>query len=151
LLNELVNQREGLANECQYTMDIHNNNIGRGAALLPRDMFRIMMFERGNPNEAIARAVASAVKGGKTINGFNDPRMPKECHVLAKQRGDFYIWHTMRDDKVRLDHRWLEARVMAWQNPPQVGNPGHDYGCRCWAEPYEPKNVEILDILKRHE
>jgi len=45
-----------------------------------------------------------------------------------------YIWHTQEDSKVRSSHATNVGKVFAWDNPPTTGNPGEDYGCRCWAE-----------------
>ncbi len=49
---------------------------------------------------------------------------------------DKYIWRTQGDDKVRPDHAALNGQIFSWDNPPPVGHPGHDYNCRCMAEPY---------------
>ena len=48
-----------------------------------------------------------------------------------------YIWRTVGDDKVREEHAVREGKVFAYDNPPEGGNPGEDYNCRCWAEPIE--------------
>ena len=47
-----------------------------------------------------------------------------------------YVWRTKRDDRVRPTHRYNEGKYFAWDSPPQsTGHPGHNYGCRCHAEP----------------
>lgn len=46
-----------------------------------------------------------------------------------------YRWHTMRDERVRPTHRDNEGKVFRFDKPPSTGNPGHERGCRCWAEP----------------
>ncbi len=48
-----------------------------------------------------------------------------------------YIWHTREDNKVRPSHAANDGKIFAWDNPPATGNPGEEYGCRCWAEPVE--------------
>ncbi len=48
-----------------------------------------------------------------------------------------YIWHTQDDGKVRADHAANNGKIFAWDNPPETGNPGDDYNCRCWAGPVE--------------
>jgi hypothetical protein len=63
----------------------------------------------------------------------------------------YYIWHTQGDEKVRPSHAANDGKVFAWKNPPETGNPGEEYGCRCWAEPYsgdaiEPVYPELLII-----
>ncbi|MBO7555776.1 MAG: hypothetical protein J6T72_00025, partial [Alphaproteobacteria bacterium] len=34
--------------------------------------------------------------------------------------------------------------------PPEGGNPGEDYNCRCWAEPYKPEKTagkqQLVDL-----
>jgi hypothetical protein len=52
----------------------------------------------------------------------------------CKQTGRLYIWHTQEDDKVRPEHAANDGQTFDWENPPPTGNPGDDYGCRCWAE-----------------
>ncbi len=55
-----------------------------------------------------------------------------------------YIWHTQGDGKVRESHAVNNGKVFAWDNPPEVGHPGEDYNCRCWAEPYAPEVREYI-------
>lgn len=50
----------------------------------------------------------------------------------------YYIWRTVGDDKVRSRHTERDGEVFNWNNPPEGGHPGEDYGCRCWAENYTP-------------
>ncbi|MFO1242527.1 MAG: phage minor head protein [Rickettsiales bacterium] len=54
----------------------------------------------------------------------------------AEHPTPYYIWRTRGDDKVRISHAENNGKIFAWDNPPPTGNPGEDYGCRCWAEPY---------------
>lgn len=48
---------------------------------------------------------------------------------------DSYIWSTSRDERVRPEHRALEGRKFRYDTPPEPGNPGEDYCCRCAAIP----------------
>jgi len=57
-----------------------------------------------------------------------------------------YIWRTRRDGKVRSVHAEREGQVFSWNDPPQGGNPGEDYNCRCNAERYLPETSEFMDI-----
>lgn len=57
-----------------------------------------------------------------------------------------YIWRTRRDGKVRSSHAEREGQVFSWDDPPEGGHPGEDYGCRCTAEPYLPQNSEFMEI-----
>jgi len=47
-----------------------------------------------------------------------------------------YTWRTSRDERVRPTHRLKEGNVYSWDDPPaDTGHPGHDFNCRCSAEP----------------
>ena len=65
---------------------------------------------------------------------------------MNKNPSDYYIWRTRQDDKVRGKHAEREGKIFNKHIPPEGGNPGEDYNCRCWAEPYKPKKVERLGI-----
>ncbi len=54
-----------------------------------------------------------------------------------------YIWRTQGDGKVRASHRANDGKIFARDDPPPTGHPGEDYGCRCWAEAYEPDVQEF--------
>lgn len=55
-----------------------------------------------------------------------------------------YIWRTRGDNKVRASHAANNGKVFAWDSVPPTGHPGEDYGCRCTAEPYQPRVNEHL-------
>ncbi|NOD90393.1 minor capsid protein [Ruegeria sp. HKCCD4315] len=57
-----------------------------------------------------------------------------------------YIWRTRRDGKVRSAHAEREGQIFSWDNPPEGGHPGEDYGCRCTAEPYFAEVSEFMEI-----
>ena len=61
---------------------------------------------------------------------------------MDKNPSDYYIWRTRQDDKVRGKHAEREGKIFNKHIPPEGGNPGEDYNCRCWAEPHKPKKVE---------
>ncbi|MFN7163103.1 MAG: phage minor head protein [Pseudomonadota bacterium] len=46
-----------------------------------------------------------------------------------------YVWRTQNDKDVRSAHAAREGLIFRYDEPPAGGNPGEDYGCRCWAEP----------------
>lgn len=58
-----------------------------------------------------------------------------------------YIWRTVLDGRVRKEHRRLEGKVIAWDDPPVAGPDGMKYHagqgprCRCFAEPIIPESV----------
>lgn len=58
-----------------------------------------------------------------------------------------YIWTTSHDSDVRSDHRELDGKMIAWNDPPvadkRTGARAHAgciYNCRCWA------NVIVPDL-----
>ncbi len=53
-----------------------------------------------------------------------------------------YVWVTQHDERVRDDHRQLDGKTFAWDNPPITNrstgarnHPGGDKNCRCVARP----------------
>ena len=46
-----------------------------------------------------------------------------------------YMWSTSGDECVRDSHAEKDGQVFEYANPPAVGNPGHDFNCRCVAIP----------------
>jgi hypothetical protein len=58
------------------------------------------------------------------------------AETAAHHTTPLYIWRTVGDGKVRASHAANANKVFAWDKPPATGNPGEDYGCRCWVEPY---------------
>ncbi len=87
----------------------------------------------------------------KQIDVANENALnPQINSILAedmnKNPNDYYIWRTRQDDKVRGKHAEREGKIFNKHIPPEGGNPGEDYNCRCWAEPYKPKKVERLGI-----
>ncbi|EHK89793.1 phage head morphogenesis protein [Aggregatibacter actinomycetemcomitans] len=46
-----------------------------------------------------------------------------------------YMWSTAGDERVRDSHAELDGQVFSYDKPPAVGNPGHDFNCRCVAIP----------------
>lgn len=46
-----------------------------------------------------------------------------------------YIWQTSGDERVREEHAALDGEIFRWDSPPEVGNPGDDFQCRCVALP----------------
>lgn len=44
-----------------------------------------------------------------------------------------YVWRTMRDERVRPEHRAREGKTFSWDDPPDDGHPGEAPSCRCFA------------------
>lgn len=51
-----------------------------------------------------------------------------------------YIWRTAMDEHVRPEHAAREGETFSWDDPPEGGHPGEDYGCRCYPEPKLPSD-----------
>tara|TARA_B100001248_G_scaffold201654_1_gene155893 strand:- start:346 stop:621 length:276 start_codon:yes stop_codon:yes gene_type:complete len=79
-------------------------------------------------------------KKGKITREPNKAEKPK-----SSEKEGQYIWRTSGDDKVRTSHAMREGKVFSWDNPPEGGHPGEDYGCRCTAEPYPNEHTPYLE------
>ena len=60
-----------------------------------------------------------------------------------------YIWRTQDDDKVRISHAKNNGKKFSYDDPPETGNPGDEYGCRCWAEPYMQDKISDQKLLTK--
>lgn len=69
-------------------------------------------------------------------------------HLSVKEHPatSHYVWRTRRDGKVRPSHAANDGRIFAWDDAPDTGHPGEAPGCRCTAEPYQPKVDEFVTI-----
>jgi len=63
--------------------------------------------------------------------------------AVLKQNGDRYFWRTQQDSRVRNTHEQLNEKCFLFDDPPttidkygniHTGNPGTDWGCRCFAD-----------------
>ena len=69
---------------------------------------------------------------------------PIEMSLKAERaRTTHYIWRMSGDSKVRAAHAANNGKVFAWDNAPDTGHPGKDYGCRCIAEDFVPGQSEF--------
>ena len=69
---------------------------------------------------------------------------PGRIEVIASGKTGQYIWRTARDEKVRKDHAERDGKTFDYANPPNGGNPGDDYNCRCWAEPIPENSLKTI-------
>jgi len=146
-LNEAINTKPN--GTCSRQMDEHNNEVGRSLAPSALQMWR-WMLSGTNPHQEIAESVAAALRDGRLIDNFDDPRMDKHCRPQAKVQGEFYVWRTQEDDDVRWEHVVRNGQVFSWTQPPAGGHPGADYGCRCWAEPLDSRyDSEFHKVFKK--
>lgn len=89
-------------------------------------------------------------RGQIDVINENSPN-PQLSGILAddmdKNPENYYIWRTKGDDKVRSTHAAREGLIFNKHIPPEGGNPGEDYNCRCWAEPYEPEKYKNKQMV----
>ncbi len=88
---------------------------------------RDALIDRGVVNESRAELIArdQTLKLNAAIN-------------QAHQRSvgvDSYVWSTSGDERVRDSHAELDGQTFRWDAPPEPGNPGEDFQCRCVALP----------------
>ncbi len=67
-----------------------------------------------------------------TLDALND--------AIYKTPEGSYVWRTVEDGKVRINHANYNRTVRVWSDSP---DPGEDFNCRCWAEPV--KEIIIPD------
>jgi SPP1 gp7 family putative phage head morphogenesis protein len=57
-------------------------------------------------------------------------------HARQRELGvERFVWRTVGDERVRDEHDELEGQIFDYDDPPEVGMPGDDVQCRCYAEP----------------
>ncbi len=99
----------------------------------------IDLVSRGASNKEIAKTLGE-------IGGFAKGRAKL---IAVDQAGSFnsalnqmrqeqagvtrYTWSTVRDNRVRPEHRAREGKVYRWDTPPAGGAPGQAVRCRCVA------------------
>jgi Colicin E5 ribonuclease domain len=59
-------------------------------------------------------------------------------HLEARTSG-LYIWRSVEDDKVRKEHAQYNRTLRDFSHSPA---PGEDSGCRCWAAPFNPDELD---------
>jgi len=77
-------------------------------------------------------------------------------HDVVSANSDVYEWMTQGDSRVRRTHQKLQGKIFTYTSPPttidkyghrHTGNPGTDWGCRCWEK--EVKGKPILNYVAR--
>jgi SPP1 gp7 family putative phage head morphogenesis protein len=58
-----------------------------------------------------------------------------------------FIWQSMRDPRVRPEHRHLDGKEFEYARPPSEGIPGHPIMCRCVPKPVFKAIYAELDAL----
>lgn len=64
-----------------------------------------------------------------------------------------YVWITQGDDLVRAEHAERDGGIFDMDNPPDGGNPGEAYNCRCMAVPVsnEISMRPLLDLRQTQD
>ncbi len=70
------------------------------------------------------------------------PKYISNSFPKSNKLGDYYIWRTLGDDKVRSTHKDLEG--MIFKHEYKMMHPKDDYNCRCYAERL-PIHAEIIE------
>jgi hypothetical protein len=83
----------------------------------------------------------------KAFENYLRKGITPDVFIKATFDSPFYIWRTQHDDKVRPSHAANEGRACAWDAPPDTGNPGDDFGCRCHAEPADISKIASRGLL----
>lgn len=106
---------------------------------------RVVSFADNLEARAVQIGEDSAFELGREINSDT-----------VQQNSDIYKWVTQHDNHVRPTHRILAGKRFSYNNPPttvdryghkHTGNPGTDFGCRCYEEPSSGK--PLLDFVAR--
>jgi len=142
----------------EHYMDEYNNALGR---IIGERFKSTIAF---NIHDRMADYVMQEIRDGGVIISINDPRIPEDLDTFpvplkskpksnkpkATPKTGRYIWRTQGDGDVRSSHAMREGQVYSWDNPPEGGHPGEEYGCRYWAEPYdEPELTALAQLFKR--
>lgn len=102
------------------------------------EVFAKEIARTGEVTESRAMLIART-EVARTATTFN--------RVRAQAVGSTHFrWRTSEDSDVRPDHRILNRKVIAWNDPPIADRrtgaralPGEIYNCRCWAEALLPE------------
>lgn len=82
--------------------------------------------DRFDVSESRARLIARDQVG--KFNGQLTEARQKDLGI------DGYTWRGVGDARERDSHLLLNNTKQTWDDPPDVGHPGEDIQCRCWAE-----------------
>jgi SPP1 gp7 family putative phage head morphogenesis protein len=99
-------------------------------------------IQRGLRHEEIAKALqdgpfSATPKQAALIARDQVSKLNGQLTELRQKQAGIsrYIWRTVGDERVRESHQELDGQIFSWDDPPEVGHPGYDYQCRCYAEP----------------
>lgn len=98
---------------------------------------------RGAQRGALSKDIASELKNEFGVTDRRAAFIARDqvakfngnlTQLRNKQAGiNKYEWSTSEDERVRESHQELNGKIFSWDDPPEVGNPGEDFQCRCVA------------------
>ncbi len=138
ILTERLNQEWIYVRHLECFFDVLENQL--------RDNKAEAIEEKAlNNKEPLSQQVSRRI-GQETLRSYR--RIDQRLSEQRQRASGFthYIWRSQDDEKVRGLHASYDDQIFAWDNPPEGGHPGHDYGCRCHAEPVIADNTPIITI-----
>lgn len=93
---------------------------------------------RGDSFTLLSEAKTIDVPTKDTPNPYLQDIMREDADKYPE---NYYVWHTVGDDRVRSSHEERDGKIFAWDDAPEGGHPGEDYNCRCTAEPYSKNSI----------
>lgn len=144
-------QRTEIARKYNKNMEKYINNFSKKEIKKLRSEVSEYV-KKGGRTDDLAKMIRQRYKVSKTKSQFLARQETKLYLNAVKETrlGDAgvnkYIWHNVVGSPghpVRPDHKKLDKTVQRYDRPPIVdsktgrrGNPGDDFNCRCWDEPY---------------
>lgn len=104
-------------------------------------VYRVFSFKENFEDYAKQQGDENAYDLGTGIN-----------ELIIKSYSDRYFWRTQKDKRVRDTHMQLDGKCFLFSDAPttidkygntHTGNPGTDWGCRCWAD-IAPEREKVL-------
>lgn len=133
--------KEGIA---RYAPSSENNTEAYISDIVSRT--KIPAFTPLRDIKARFQDIAEAIK---IHEGYKEGQVVKsKSDAYISDKKGAYIWRTKNDGNVRPEHSILDGQMFTWDNPPSVGHPGDDYGCRCIAEPVEKSVNKASEKIK---
>jgi SPP1 gp7 family putative phage head morphogenesis protein len=150
-----VNLISGLGDEYKKKINltlIQGLQSGVTSQKLTADLLKI--------NEQFSESRARLIARDQIGKFWGDVNKKRQLDIGA----EYYIWRTMKDERVRESHEYMDGLLCDWNDPSTYSeddgknwssrsgingvelHPGEDYQCRCYAEIYT-KNIlqELFD------
>ncbi len=122
--------------------DVANLTMRAFSKRMSPETFAAELQKLADITEGRARAIARDQMG--TLNGQLTEARHRELGITD------YFWMTRRDPRVRPVHRAREGRKFSYDNAPQGGHPGIDFGCRCVSKPDLSGVIAAINAQRSH-